>query len=238
MIIAGRQFRPSLWSILLTVIGLFLFVTLGLWQLDRAAYKAAIIDKYETRLAQPRQIFSAGDDLADIEFRQLVVNGEYDLGHSFYLDNQLHRGTAGYGVLTPFKLAGSEQIILVDRGWVAGGASRQNLPPVKPAKVGNPVVGVASFPNSDGFRLGEVSLSGQWPLVIPYIDIEALQAQFSPQLLPLVLRLAPDQPGHYIRAWKPVWADPEKSRAYALQWFSFAAIAVLMFVILNLRKVK
>lgn len=238
MIIAGRQFRPALWSVLLTLIGLCLFVMLGLWQLDRAAYKAAIVNKYKMRLQQPRQIFSAGDDLADIEFRQLLVSGEYDLDHSFYLDNQLHRGAAGYRVLTPFKLAGSEDIILVDRGWVAGGASRQKLPPARPAKVGNPVVGVASLPSSDGFRLGELSLSGQWPLVIPFIDIEALQAQFSPRLLPLVLRLAPDQPGHYIRAWKPVWADPEKSRAYALQWFSFAAIAVLLFVILNLRKVK
>lgn len=238
MIIAGRQFKPASWSIILTLGGVTLFVVLGLWQLDRAAYKGAIIDRHKLRLAQPAQHFDAADDLADIEFRRLIVRGEYDLEHSFYVDNKLHRGAAGYLVLTPFKLAGSQQIILVDRGWVALGGSRQNLPAPRPAKVESPVTGVASFPDNSGFRLGELSLSGQWPLVIPYIDIEALQAQFSPQLLPLVLRLAPDQPGHYIRAWKPVWADPEKSRAYAVQWFSFAIIAVIMFIILNLRKVE
>ncbi len=238
MIIAGRQFRPALWSIFLTLGGVTLFIILGLWQLDRADYKGTIVDRYKLRLAQPARQFDAGDDLADIEFRRLIVTGEFDLEHSFYVDNKLHRGAAGYIVLTPFKLAGSQQIILVDRGWVALGGSRQNLPALKPAKVGGPLTGIASFPDSSGFRLGELRLSGQWPLVIPYIDIEALQAQFSPQLLPLVLRLEPDQPGHYIRAWKPVWADPEKNRAYAVQWFLFAIIAVALFIILNLRKVE
>ena len=238
MIIVGRQFRPALWSILLTLGGVTLFVILGLWQLDRAEFKGAIIEKHKLRLAQPARHFNARDDLADVEFRRLIVRGEYDLEHSFYVDNKLHRGEAGYLVLTPFKLADSEQIILVDRGWVALGGSRQILPALRPAKVESPVTGVASFPDSGGFRMGELSLSGQWPLVIPYIDIEALQAQFSPQLLPLVLRLAPDQPGHYIRAWKPVWADPEKSRAYAVQWFAFALIALTLFLVLNLRKVE
>jgi surfeit locus 1 family protein len=238
MIIAGRKFRPALWSILLTLGGVGLFVVLAMWQLDRAEYKSAIVEKHKQQLAQPAQNFDARDDLADVEFRRLIVRGEYDLEHSFYVDNKLHRGVAGYLVLTPFKLEGSEQIILIDRGWVAIGESRQTLPGLRPAKIESPVVGVASFPDGSGFRMGDLSLSGQWPLVIPYIDIEALQAQFSPQLLPLVLRLAPDQPGHYIRAWKPVWADPEKSRAYAVQWFAFALIALTLFLVLNLRKVE
>ena len=238
MIIGSRQFSPAIWSIFLTLGGVVLFVILGLWQLDRADYKRAIIDKYNLRLTQPAQLFNARDDLENIEFRRLIVNGEYDLEHSFYVDNELHRGEAGYLILTPFRLAGSEQIILVDRGWVSMGDSRQILPALKQAKVESPITGVASFPDYSGFRLGELSLSGQWPRVIPYIDIEALQTQFSPQLLPLVLRLAPDQPGHYIRAWKPVWLDPEKSRAYAVQWFSFALIALIFFVVLNLRKVE
>ena len=33
----------------------------------------------------------------------------------------------------------------------------------------------------------------------------ALQASFDNRLLPWVLWLAPEQPGAYVRDWKPVW---------------------------------
>ena len=213
-------------------------MSLGYWQLDRAAYKAAIVDKFESRMAGLPQKLNPDDDVSDIEFRPLILEGEYDLEHSFYLDNQLHRGIAGYNILTPFRLANDDRILLIDRGWVALGASREQLPEAKVPLVQGTATGIASFPESIGYRMGEINLSGQWPEVIPFIDPEALQAQFSPALMPFVLRLSPDQEGHYIRAWKPVWALPEKSRAYAVQWFSFAGLALALFFILNLRKLK
>jgi cytochrome oxidase assembly protein ShyY1 len=100
------------------------------------------------------------------------------------------------------------------------------------------IKGIASVPNTEGFRMGEVSLTDNWPQVIPFIDIKAMQAAFPGGLSSLVLWLAPDQPGFYQRSWNPVWADPEKSRAYALQWFIFALIAVGLYLFLNLRKLK
>jgi surfeit locus 1 family protein len=87
-------------------------------------------------------------------------------------------------------------------------------------------------------RLGDPGSADRWPRLIPYIDIESLQAQFSDQLLPNVLWLAPEQEGHYVRDWNPVWMRPEKSRAYATQWFAFALLALVFFVILNLRKIE
>jgi cytochrome oxidase assembly protein ShyY1 len=74
--------------------------------------------------------------------------------------------------------------------------------------------------------------------VVPFIDIDAMQESFPGGLLPLVLWLAPDQAGYYQRNWDPAWADPEKSRAYALQWFIFARIAVGLYFFLNLRKLE
>jgi cytochrome oxidase assembly protein ShyY1 len=41
-----------------------------------------------------------------------------------------------------------------------------------------------------------------------------------------------------VRVWNPVWMRPEKSRAYATQWFTFALLAMVFFVILNLRKIE
>ncbi len=234
----GRKFSASWWSVGLTAFGVILFVSLGQWQLDRATYKESIKQKFEQRLAQGYQEFNADQTLDDLEFRRLIVEGEYDNAHSFLLDNQLHQGKAGYHVLTPLKLANSDRLILVNRGWVEWGVSRERLPELPEPLESGRIAGIVSVPNAQGFRLGKVELIDDWPQVIPFVDIIALQRQFSDRLLPLILWLAPDQQGHYIRAWNPVWADPEKSRAYATQWFSFALIACVLFIGLNLRKVE
>jgi surfeit locus 1 family protein len=238
MMIGHRRFKPAWWAIALTAGGVSLCIALGLWQLDRAALKESIELKFEQRLGERYQVFSAGDTLDDIEYRKLLLQGSYDNTRHLLVDNQLHRGTAGYYVLTPLKLKDSDDLILVNRGWAAWGVSREELPPIPPATSANGVAGIANYPNEPALRLGGINPSERWPQLIPYIDIEALQAQFSGRLLPVVLWLAPEQSGAFVREWNPVWMKPEKSRAYAAQWFAFALIALVFFVILNLRKIE
>ncbi len=221
---------------LLTALGLVIFISLGMWQLDRAAFKEALKYRFETRLATDFRLFDASEPLIDIEYRKLILRGRYDISRSILLDNQLLQGRAGYHVLSPFLLSGSEKIVLVDRGWVAQGPSRDTLPAIKIPPVMDSARGIASVPDMTGFRLGEVSLQETWPQMIPFIDIDTMQSQFDNRLLPLVLWLAPEQPGYYQRRWNPAWEDPERSRAYAVQWFSFALIAGVLFIVLNLRK--
>lgn len=215
-----------------------IFVKLGMWQLDRADFKDEVKGKFESRLETDYQLFSAADSFVDIDYRNLTLNGEFDLSRTILVDNKLFEGRAGYDVLTPFILSGSRKVVLVNRGWVALGNSRDILPVIELPLVLDEVKGIASVPTTEGFRMGVVSLTDSWPQVVPFIDIEAMQESFPGGLLPLVLWLAPDQPGYYQRSWNPVWADPEKSRAYALQWFIFALIAVGLYLFLNLRKVE
>ncbi len=238
MMIGQRKFRATWWSVALTAAGVSLFVALGLWQLERAAYKDSLELKFEQRLTEQYQLLSVYDDQDDIEFRKLLLQGRYDNAHSFLVDNQLHRGRAGYHVLTPFQLVDSDHLILVNRGWVAWGESRDELPPIPLPSNVDGVKGIANFPTEPALRMGGIQLSDRWPQLIPYIDIEALQAPFSGRLLPVVLWLAPEQNGAYVREWNPVWMRPEKSRAYAIQWFAFALLAVVFFFILNLRKIE
>ena len=241
MRIGRREFRASWWSVALTTAGVLLFVALGLWQLERAAYKESIELKFEQRLNEPYRIFSPGDDpgedLNDIEYRKLVLNGRYDNTRNFLIDNQLHRGVAGYHVVTPLMLADSDYIILVNRGWVAWGESRAAIAHIPVPINVDGVAGLAYFPSEPAVRLGDFQDSERWPQLIPYIDFEALQLRFPNRLLPIVLWLAPEQTGYYVREWKPVWMRPEKSRAYATQWFAFAMVAVVFFIVLNLRKI-
>ena len=236
MKLGRRRFVPSWWSILLAAGGVSLFVSLGLWQLDRADFKDAVEAKFERRLAEDYAPLENPVDLDEVQYRKLRLAGEFRSEHNFLLDNQTLNGTAGYQVITPLYLAESDHIILVNRGWAAWPGARDPLPtPLPPTRLGV-VDGIAFVPSEPALALGEFPAGGDWPRLIPYVDIEALRQQYSPKLLPMILWMAPEQPGEYRRVWDPVWLPPEKSRAYALQWFAFAAIAAALFFLLNLRK--
>lgn len=236
MILGERVFAPARWSVLLTAAGVALFVSLGIWQLERAAYKQDLERLFEQRLAADYRPLSKDADLADIQYRKLRLQGRYDLEHQFLLDNRVHEGRAGYHVLTPFHLLDSDRVLLVDRGWAPWGERRSPLPSPRAPVDGGEVYGIAFVPGEPALKLGGFELSGDWPRLIPYVDIAELRRQYTADLLPMVLWMAPEAPGEYLREWDPVWLPPAKSRAYAIQWFSFAAIALLLFFVLNLRK--
>ena len=238
MIIFNRRFAPSWVMTMITISGLILFTSLGLWQLQRAAIKEAIEMKFETRLGADYRRFEAWESMPDIEFQKLMISGRYDTHRTLLIDNQLHQGKAGYHVLSPFILDGGKNIVLGNRGWVALGSSRQQLPTIQMPAADGMIRGIVSIPDMDSFRMGDVSLEDKWPQVIPFIDIDAMQAEFQNRLLPITLWLGPEQAGHYPRVWNPVWLDPKKSRAYAWQWFAFAAISLVLFIGLNLRSVS
>lgn len=238
MIIGKRRFEPAWWAVALTCCGMGLFIALGLWQLQRAVLKESMESKFEQRLAEPYRALASLDDGEDIEYRKLLLQGRYDNRRNLMVDNQLHRGRAGYYILTPLQLRDSDQVVLVNRGWTPWGESRDLPAPIVQPVALNGVAGIAYFPSEPALQMGGVTLSGEWPQLIPYIDIEALQAPFDGRLQPWVLWLAPEQQGAYLRDWKPVWMRPEKSRAYATQWFAFALLALVFFIILNLRKIE
>jgi surfeit locus 1 family protein len=238
MILGKRVFAPAAWSVLLAVAASLLFASLGIWQLERAAYKESLERKFEQRLGEDYQRLSKDTDLVDIQYRKLRLEGRYDLDHQFLLDNQVHGGRAGYHVLTPFHLEDSDRLLLVDRGWAAWGERRTPLPRLRDPLAAAEVSGIAFVPGEPALKLGDLEIAADWPQVIPYLDMAALRRQYAPDLLPMVLWMAPESPGNYLREWNPVWLPPERSRAYALQWFSFAGIALFLFVLLNLRKIE
>jgi surfeit locus 1 family protein len=242
MIIGGRRFSASWWSVALTAIGMSLFIALGLWQLERAVLKESIESKFEQRLSEPYLIVSPGDDLNDIEYRKLLVQGSFDNAQNFLVDNQLHRGRAGYHVLTPLRLKDSDKVLLVNRGWAPWGESRDKPAPILEPVSTESIAGIAYFPSEPALEMGGVKLSelgSQAPYqLIPYIDVDVLQEPFEGHLLPWVLWLSPQQQDYYVRDWKPVWMRPEKSRAYATQWFAFALVALVLFIIMNVRKIE
>ncbi len=242
MIIRGRRFSASWWSVALTATGMSFFIVLGMWQLERAVLKESIESKFEQRLSEPYLLLSPGVDLKDIEYRKVLIEGSFDNAQNFLVDNQINQGRAGYYVLTPLRLKDSDQVLLVNRGWAPWGEAREEPAPILEPLSTEAIAGIAFFPSEPALEMGGVELSEPGAQLryqlIPYIDIDVLQEPFEGRLLPWVLWLSPQQQDYYVRDWDPVWMRPEKSRAYATQWFAFALIALVLFIIMNLRKIE
>lgn len=233
-------FKPTLIPSLVTLLLLPLLLYLGLWQLNRADQKETLQQRYQ-RYRDAPHVSLAEVPLSDpaSRYRKVVVQGRYDSRHQILLDNKIENGQPGYHVYTPLKIAGEDQAILVNRGWIPLGSSRQQLPDVTVSDGDTTVQGRLSQPANPGLRLGGSTLTQQnWPWVVQYLDYDQLSQRLGYELMPAVILLDPDAQAGYRRDWRPHFAGfgPARHRGYALQWFSLAVALMVIYGIVNVRR--
>jgi surfeit locus 1 family protein len=240
MRIGSFDFRPTLWPSLATLVLLPVLIGLGHWQLERAAWKQGLVDAHAARIGVPAQalqsVLTSSAASTDLEYRQVKAQGVYDLDHQLLLDNQIYQGRAGYQVLTPLRLDGVESgddWVLVNRGWVPLGESRSQLPVVTGPAERITLRAVIKLPPGKAFGPEAVESSG-WPQVIQQLEIGPIGKQIGHPLLPMVLLLDKEDPGGFVRDWKPVYGiTPDKHRAYAAQWFTLALVLLIIYIGVN-----
>ena len=111
--------RPTLWSTIFTLPALVVLLALGTWQLDRLAWKQAVIARLESGLsAKPIMLPTAPFDPGQFEFRRVSVAGEFIHESEFFLLNRVSDGVVGIHVVTPLRRLEDASHVLVDRGWV------------------------------------------------------------------------------------------------------------------------
>jgi surfeit locus 1 family protein len=213
------------------------FSYLGVWQLHRAAEKRVLMHTRAARASQDLVFDKILTDQADYRYRAMVLKGHFDNAHQILLDNKTHEGQVGYELYTPFRVEGSKQAILVDRGWVPASPDRHLLPALPARSSAVQLEGVLSLAPTH-FALGAMSESQtpHYPLRLQFIDLKALSQILPYRLAPYVLWLDPKAPDGFIRDWKVTYMPPEKHVMYAVQWFAFALSLLVIFVALNLRK--
>ncbi len=172
-------------------------------------------------------------DIRDVEpYRRIFVRGHYDMEHQLLLDNRTYEGYAGYHVLTPLRLADSDKTVLVNRGWVPVGNNRAVLPDI-PGTSGELLVDATiQLPPEKLFRLGAMDEENKgWPQVVQQIEMKEFEQRLGYPLQPLILLLDKDDEFGFIRDWKPVYGvTPDKHRAYAVQWFTLAAVLLMIYI--------
>ncbi|NJD08208.1 MAG: SURF1 family protein [Methylococcaceae bacterium] len=207
------------------------FCALGVWQVHRAEYKRGLMSQQQAReRLPPRPLPTASIDLAELRYLPVTATGSYDGDHQFLLDNQVVDGRPGFRVLTPLRLA-SGDAVLVNRGWVPQGKDRSQLPalPVPAGKV--TLTGhIDRFP-AVGFRLkgAEIPAPG-WPALVQLAEAEPLTVRLGYRLQPYQVLLAAGEPGGFLVTGLHIDLRPETSQGYALQWFSFAAATLILYL--------
>ena len=252
--------RPIL--AIIAVIICLAMVRLGIWQLDRAEQKKVIltqsIDRSKQTAVPVQSLLILDSNFNTFRFRRVTASGSYLSKQSILVDNQVYEQNVGYALMTPFKLSGSGDVILVDRGWLSVGLSRDVLP---------------NFDTPEGKVLieGRLNLPYAKPpiwndkydvsdgMVWQHLPITEFNTQTGLSAVPLVLELAPNNAKHpsnnaeasnnaegsnsaAVVNWQPIndeWVF--KHQAYAFQWFSMAlvfAIACLILLVKSIRNTK
>jgi len=240
MRIGSIEFSPGRWPTAVTLVLLGILVSLGFWQLDRAEQKKILLEQYGSEQKQTILQLEAGlKSAVGLEYKDAVVVGHYDSDHQFLLDNRTHAGQAGYQVLTPFLIRDSGVAVLVNRGWMPLGQSRDRLPDVTVHEDRQRISGRLKIPLQKVFMLGEEGPRQRWPWRIQKIHIESLSAELGRPLLPVVLLLDAGQPDGYVRQWRPlVGFGPERNVGYAVQWFGLAAALLIIYLAVNTRRTE
>ena len=211
-------------------------IMLGNWQLRRADEKRAIEARLTERGAQaPLAVDAKPQDGAAIEYRRVTVQGEFDRDWPLYLDNRPQNGSPGFYVLMPFKIAGSNLHVLVQRGWIAVDPRQRTHIAAPPAPAGNVAIEGIAIRNP-----GHVLQLGQAPAVQPgailqnlAVDEFAVASKYAMQ--PFVIEQTGNAQDGLVRDWPKPSAGIERHLGYAFQWYALAATAFLYFVVTGFR---
>ena len=113
------KLRPLLWPTII-MLPIFLFsLSLGVWQMERRAWKRDILDRIATnQAAAPLTLdeLLKGDPLR-LEYGRVRVSGSFLHDKEFYLAARSLKDKVGMQVVTPLR-TDDGTIVLFDRGWI------------------------------------------------------------------------------------------------------------------------
>jgi surfeit locus 1 family protein len=211
-----------------------LTVSLGNWQLRRADEKTLLASQRERALAAPAiQIGAESVAPVTLDGQRVVVKGMFEADRSVLLDNRTYRGRAGFHVLTPLKIEGSLERLIVLRGWLERDPRAASIAPpiVTPAGVVS-VVGFAQakLPQSIVLKREKVPSAGD--RIWQSFDLDRFRDWSGIPIRALILRQYSDLDDGLIRDWPIVGSGIDKHHGYAVQWYLMAAAIVVIAVVL------
>jgi cytochrome oxidase assembly protein ShyY1 len=213
-------------------------IALGLWQLEREHEKLVAEKVYETRSAnEPTDVSSIDWTNPDLNWIAIRATGFFDNTRQLLLDNRTLNSVVGYEVISPFYT--DDRVLLVNRGWIAQGPSRQSLPELGLTEEQITITGHIYVPDGELMILGaEEAVTDRWPKVIQSVDIQVLSSVMDEAFQPHIVRLDENSTAVLQTNWTAINMRPEVHRAYAVQWFVMASVLMFLYLFLSIRKLE
>ncbi len=231
---ASRRLRPAALPTIATVLAIALFVVAGNWQRGRMEQKLALRAQLDAAALAPPVALPRDAAWPDWRFRPVVLTGEFDAARQILIDNKVEAGRVGYHVVTPL-LLDDGRAVLVDRGFVAAGLTRDVLPQVPPPPGPVTVHGRINIPPTGYVELQRVAAQGPvWQNLDPLRFGQASGLAVPPVVIEQIDALGPGD--HLLRQWPAPDLGIEKHRIYMVQWFAFALMAGGLWLWFTLRR--
>src|SRR5580765_802583 len=228
---------PLAATLIVAVIG----VSLGQWQSRRGDQKRAIQSRMSERWGAPVIDLVGAAVQLDIEqgeYRHVRVKGEFVSSWTSYLDNRPYRGVPGFHVLTPFKIAGLDEAVLVKRGWTPRDIDDRTRISVLPPPVGEvEIEGVLRRDAGHLLQLGTAP-APRAGAIMQNLDIPAYAAASGLKLAPFLIEQGGAMQDGLVRDWPAPSLGIERHRGYAVQWYALAMMAIIFFVVTGVRSGK
>jgi surfeit locus 1 family protein len=224
----------AIWPLFATIAGVALALAAGSWQLDRAQQKRELRERHEARAALPPLAVPTDElPLAAAELRRMEARGTFVSRYAVYLDNRTYRGEAGYHVVMPLRIAGSDRHVLVNRGWIRGHPDRRTLPQAQTPDGEVVVRGIAVVPSARFLELSGQVIEGP---VWQNLTLDRYRAAFPIAIQPFMLRQDSALEDGLTRAWDPPDFGIEKHYSYAFQWFALALTLFIFYAVTQFRR--
>jgi len=228
--------KPAIFSWLLLITGLIVFLSAANWQYRRAIDKDRVAADFAAvrHNVAPSDLTPALENTEGVAYRSARVRGRVDRDHVFLLDNQTREGKVGVSVFVPV-IDVTGPTILVQLGWIPW-PDRRSAPAIPPMPETFDSTGLIASPPAPGLIRDSVG-AGSFPRTVMSIEPALIgPAIGQPELATRVFWPNEDPASGYVRDWRPPGIGADRHRGYALQWLSFAIAAVILFLILHRKK--
>ena len=221
-----NKFNPGKRITIFFVFFAFLFFSLGLWQIERGQAKTNLLDDFEKKILEKPYYINQKSQKWD----RVYVEGKWDSSKQILIDNVIRRGIAGYKVLTPLRMKETDQLILVDRGWIKQNTFRDQLPDIKLIQIDEVVSGILEIPEL-GLVLSDDLVSKEWPKISQTKNPGVIKNEYDENIFPMILLADPTLKNslEYIKI-TPTNMTPIKHYGYSAQWFLMFIVLCFMYV--------
>jgi surfeit locus 1 family protein len=226
-----KTFKPNLKILIFYVFFSIVFIALGFWQIERGINKTELLQQFETR---SKAEASAINDEPK-KWDRVKLSGEFFDSFNIYIDNVILKGIPGYKILTPAKVEGINEPVLVDRGWIQRETSREVLPDVSISKIDFEVAGILISPEL-GLVLGDEIITKTKPYLSQSSNIEVIEKGLEIEFYDFIFLADPLMIDslEYIEII-PTNILPSKHYGYASQWFTMFLVLTFMFILTSFK---